>query len=48
MVRVGELAGYWPTTELRVEVTSALHQTVSVSFGYYRPPVIRYMPMVLR
>lgn len=39
-------AGYWPTTSTRVKVLVDLHQTVEVSFGFYRPPVMLYLPLV--
>ncbi|MCX6033193.1 MAG: hypothetical protein NT169_28400 [Chloroflexi bacterium] len=39
---------YWPTTATRVNVAAALHQTAQVNFGFYRAPVARYLPVMLR
>ncbi len=39
---------YWPTTAARVNVAAALHQTAEVNFGFYRAPVVRYLPVMLR
>ncbi|MCX6030896.1 MAG: DNRLRE domain-containing protein [Chloroflexi bacterium] len=43
-----DLAGRWPTTPVEIDTSTALHQTVPVSFGFYTPPVIRYLPLVVR
>jgi hypothetical protein len=47
-LRAENPAGRWPTTPLQVNTATALHQTVPVSFGFYAPPVIRYLPLVAR
>jgi hypothetical protein len=47
-VRLGRLARHWPTTSISVTVTAALHQTAAVNFGFYRAPVARYLPVMLR
>ena len=48
VIRVQDPAGHWPTTSTEVEVLTALHQTVPVSFGFYRPPAVMYLPLMLK
>jgi hypothetical protein len=47
-LRVTDPAGHWPTTETQVNTSVNANQTVLINFGFYRPPAIRYLPLVLR
>jgi hypothetical protein len=47
-LEIQTLPRHWPTTATRVTVAAALHQTVEVNFGFYRAPVVRYLPVMLR
>ncbi len=38
----------WPTTGATVQVVVLPHQAVEVSFGFYRAPVVVYLPVALR
>ena len=48
VIRVQDPAGHWPTTSTTVKILTALHQTVPVSFGFYRPPPVLYLPLMLK
>jgi hypothetical protein len=41
-------AEYWPTTASSLTVYLFLHQTMRVDFGFYRAPVLVYLPVVVR
>jgi len=47
VIQVQSPAGRWPTTNTSVEITTALHQTLSVSFGFYRPPALSFVPLIM-
>jgi hypothetical protein len=47
LLRVRDLAGLWPTTEMAVNVQPGANTTVGADFGFYRPPVVRFMPVVV-
>jgi hypothetical protein len=40
------LPGLWPTTELSVPVWVGAHTVLRADFGYYRPAVQRYIPLM--
>jgi hypothetical protein len=46
-VQVEDPVGRWPTTPVQVITNPKPHQTVPISFGFYAPPVIRHVPLVL-
>jgi hypothetical protein len=48
VVQVEEVVGGWPTTDPVVEVSVALYQTVLVNFGFYRGPVMVFLPVVAK
>ena len=48
LLLVEDLAGAWPTTPVTVSTATKLHQTVQVHFGFYRPPAVRYLPLMCR
>jgi len=45
-IRIEDPARYWPTTDLEVSTETGLHQTVSVNFSFYQPPVLLYFPLI--
>jgi hypothetical protein len=47
LLRVRDLAGLWPTTEIAVNVQAGANTTVGADFGFYRPPAVRFLPMIL-
>jgi hypothetical protein len=49
IVTVSDPANYWPTTATRVTVRVAANVIVSVPpVGFHRPPVLWYLPLILR
>lgn len=46
LVLVENPAGVWPTTPVTVSTATAWHQTVQVHFGFYRPPAVRFFPLI--
>ncbi|MCX6033192.1 MAG: Ig-like domain repeat protein [Chloroflexi bacterium] len=48
IIQAEDPARYWPTTAASVTIISAPHQTLEVNFGFYRAPVARYLPVMLK
>lgn len=48
LLSVPALAGFWPTTELQIQVSVSANSAVRADFGYYRPPVRRYLPLLVQ
>ncbi len=48
VIQAEDPARYWPTTSVTVQLVAALHQIMEVSFGFYRAPVARYLPVMLK
>ncbi len=48
LLSVPAMAGLWPTTELQIQVSVSTNSAVRADFGYYRPPVWRYMPLLMQ
>jgi hypothetical protein len=47
-VTLPDMAGFWPTTGFRVMVQLRPFTSARVDFGYYRPPVLHFIPLSLR
>jgi hypothetical protein len=48
LLGVPALAGFWPTTELQIQVSVSANSTVRADFGYYHAPVRRYVPLLVQ
>jgi len=48
LIQIEDPAGYWPTTPVEVDTSTDLHETVTANFSFYKPPVDRYLPLMLR
>ena len=46
VIRADVPALYWPTTSASLTISPALHETLEVSFGFYRAPMARYLPLM--
>ena len=48
IIQIEVPARYWPTTNASVTVTPGQHQTLAVNFGFFRAPMVCYLPLIQR
>jgi hypothetical protein len=48
IIRAERPARYLPTTDASLTVTPGQHQTLEVNFGFFRAPIVRYLPLIQR
>lgn len=46
-LKIEDRARWWPSTVTVVDASTTSHQTVRRDFGFFRPPVLRYLPYLL-